>query len=144
MRKYGSISDIIVERNDELMRVYHEMICAPGKIVLKDLLNVLVNMPCRRFWVSEERAAIVVSTIMKGGDPCIGGNMKREMFEEIYRRAMVMLREHPEMTIPDIAFKVVRQPAPKFYMTPGSAKVTICLHKREWYEKRKRKLRHLL
>ena len=125
------------------MKKYHELVCSSEKIVLKDLLSKLVNMPCRRFWVSEERAAIVISQKMKGENPRIGGTMKAEMFDEIYRRAMIIHETHPWMTPISIAYMVVNQEAPKFYMTPGSAKVTICINKKEWYEKRKRKLRHL-
>lgn len=125
------------------MRVYHELICASDFISLPQIYKEVVNMPSARFWVSEERAAIVISSMMKGEKLLDMRPTKREMFKEIYRRAMQLKKEQPALSVYDIAFKVVRQPAPKFYITPGYAKSIIFYVKKKWYEERKRKLRHL-
>lgn len=143
MKYHGSKIEYEEERNHDLMRVYHELICASDFISLPYIYKEVVNMPSTRFWVSEERAAIVISSMMKGDKLLYMRPTKREMFKEIYRRAMQLKREQPALSVYDIAFKVVRQPAPKFYITPGYAKSIIFYAKKEWYEERKRKLRHL-
>lgn len=143
MKPIGSKFEYESERNNDLMSVYHNLICGCEEIKLCELMERVVNSPSRRFWVSEERAAIVVSAMMKGD--CLEGmsETKREMFTEIYRRVMDMKGSRSKMSLSEIIFDVIRQPAPKFYLTPGSAKVIIHKIKRKWYEERKRKLRHL-
>lgn len=143
MKPVGSKFEYESERNNDLMSVYHSLICGCEEIKLCELMERVVNSPSRRFWVSEERAAIVVSAMMKGD--CLEGmsETKREMFAEIYRRVMEMKGSRSKMSLSEIIFDVIRQPAPKFYLTPGSAKVIIHKIKRKWYEERKRKLRHL-
>lgn len=143
MKHHGSKFEYEEERNHDLMRVYHELICASDFINLPQIYKEVVNMPSARFWVSEERAAIVISSMMKGDKLLDMRPTKREMFKEIYRRAMLLKKEQPALSVYDIAFKVVRQPAPKFYITPGYAKSIIFYAKKKWYEERKRKLRHL-
>lgn len=143
MKHHGSKFEYEKERNHDLMRVYHELICASDFISLPQIYKEVVNMPSARFWVSEERAAIVISSMMKGEKLLDMRPTKREMFKEIYRRAMQLKKEQPALSVYDIAFKVVRQPAPKFYITPGYAKSIIFYVKKKWYEERKRKLRHL-
>lgn len=143
MKHHGSKFEYEEERNHDLMRVYHELICASDFISLPQIYKEVVNMPSARFWVSEERAAIVISSMMKGDKLLDMRPTKREMFKEIYRRAMLLKKEQPALSVYDIAFKVVRQPAPKFYITPGYAKSIIFYAKKKWYEERKRKLRHL-
>lgn len=143
MKHYGNKFEYEDERIDDLMRVFHELIDSAQQVSLPQIYAEAVNRPSARFWVSEERAAIVISSMMKGDRLSSMRPSKREMFEEIYRRAMIIKNEKPYMSVYDIAFLVVRQPAPKFYMSPGYAKMVILNAKKKWYEERKRKLRHL-
>lgn len=143
MKPYGSKFEYEAERNDELVTVYHQLIGAADHISLPEIYKQVVNMPASRFWVSEERAAIVISSMMKGDKLHSMRPTKKEMFEEIFRLAMALKNAQPDLSIFDLAFKVVRMPAPKFYMTPGYAKGIILNTKKKWYEERKRKLRHL-
>lgn len=50
---------------------------------------------------------------------------KREMFEEILRRSNILRSTHPDWTLSDIVEEVIWQPAPKFYLSPSSAKIYI-------------------
>ena len=125
------------------MRVYNDVICESDHVYLPAVFKEVVNRPSQRFWVSEERAAIVIAAMMRGEKLKGMRPNKQEMFREIYQRAMNLRQQRPELTIFELAFYVVRQAAPKFYLTPGSAKVIICSAKKKWYEERKRKLRHL-
>lgn len=143
MKPTGSKFEYEKERNDDLMRSYHTLIESTDYISMPDIYKEVVNMPSLRFWVSEERAAIVIASMMKGDE--LEGMLvnKKEMFQEIYRRVVIIRRQSPDITVFEACTRVVRQPAPKFYLTPGSAKVIICRAKRKWYEERKRRLRHL-
>jgi hypothetical protein len=143
MKHPGAKFEYEQERNNNLMAVYHQLVSDVEYVCLPAIYKEVVNKPASRFYVSEERAAIVVGAMMRGVS--IEGMIpnKREMFTEIYRRAMDIRKEHPDMPILEVVSQVVRQPAPKFYLTPGSAKAIIFKAKRQWYEMRKKKLRHL-
>lgn len=143
MKPHGSKFEYERERDEDLLQTFRRLIVESPVINILNICTILANSPAKRFWVSEERAAIVLSAMMKG-DRLEGMRpTKREMFNEIYRRAMQLRREHPEMTIYELASNVVRQPAPKFYVTPKSAKYLVLCAKKRCYEETKRKLRHM-
>ena len=126
------------------MRAYFKQIEGRKVIVLSDVFRCLVEMPSKRFWVSEERAAIVVADMICG---CGLDNMrpqKREMFSEIYRRTLVMMSENPNLSLTAAVAKIVRQPAPKFYLTPDSARTIFYRIKDKWYLKEMQRLRRWL
>lgn len=143
MKPIGSKFEYENDRNNNLMDVYHTLISSRTTIRLRELMVEVVNSPARRFWVSEERAAIVISAMMRGNKLSKMNRMKREMFTEIYNRVVGMRKENPSLSISEATFIIIRQEAPKFYLTPGSAKVIIHRIKKKWYEEKKRKLRHL-
>ncbi len=135
MKYYGSILDFTQERNQELMRVYQEELSKAGYIVMPKIFEQVANSPCSRFWVSEERAAIVISTLLAGKVIPNMRKNKREMFDEIFRRFLIAREQYPEKSIYALAIMVVNQPAPKFYMTPRTVGELIYRIKNGWYEK---------
>lgn len=135
MKYYGSILDFIQERNQELMRVYQEELSKAGYIVMPKIFEQVANSPCSRFWVSEERAAIVISTLLAGKVIPNMRKNKREMFDEIFRRFLIAREQYPEKSIYALAIMVVNQPAPKFYMTPRTVGELIYRIKNGWYDK---------
>lgn len=144
MKPQGSYSEFKKQRNDDLMRAYHELIKSAQYILMPEIYHKVVDMPTRRFWISEGRAAIVISAMMKGDTLENMGPLKREMYNEIYSRVIKLREKKPDLPIIQLVEMVVEQPAPKFYLTPGSAKVLICKIRKQWYYQRtKRRLRHL-
>lgn len=137
MKNFGSIFEYEQERNDNLLRLYHHLISEVKFICSEEIYKKMTDSPSDRFWVSEERATVVILRIIKGDKLLYMGKNKREMFFEIYKRAMKMKRQNSSLSIPQIAFRVVRQPAPKFYLTEGSIKVIISKIKSKWYERRR-------
>ena len=148
MKKPGSIFEYEEERNDDLMRCYEAQRRQNCKRKSHVIYAATVAMPSKRFWVSEERAALVVSSLMRGDKLEKMGRMKKEMYLEIYRRVLEARKDSPGESIYNLTFDVVNSPAPKFYLTPGSAKVIINYIKRGWYRERRwyierrRRLRH--
>jgi len=144
MKPHGSRYEYEDQRNDNLMQVYHEIIVKAHHVRMPDIYEKVANSPSRRFWVSAERAAIVVSSMMRGDKLKRMRPLKQQMYNEIYRRVIVLRKQKPNLPISQLVAQVVEQPAPKFYITPGSAKVLICKIRKEWYYQRtKRRLRHL-
>ena len=66
MKNVGAIFEYEEERNRDLMRAYKEQLASHENKDLQSVLNRVVEMPSKRFWVSEERAAIVISEMMRG------------------------------------------------------------------------------
>lgn len=130
------------ERINDLMRAYDEYIASCDYIRMPDVYMNIVNMPSRRFWVSDIRAALVVSAIMRGEADLDGmWPLKKEMYLEIHRRVVELGKENPGMSISELCSIVVTQPAPKFYLTPGSAKMMVCKARKRWIEEKWKKLR---
>ena len=128
------------ERNVELMRAFKDAITKSKHIVITEISEIIVNTPCSRFWVSEERAMVVVAALMRGKD--ILHNMratKREMYTEIYARVIDLQKQHPHTPLLELVTKVVNSPAPKFYMRPRCAMEIIYKIKKGFYGKQRRR-----
>lgn len=125
MRKHGSGFEYEIERNRDLLRARREALASKDDSV--SIYRQIVSMPSRRFWVSEERASIIISRMIKYGVDSINKMQpkKQEMFLEIYRRVCLIMTLRPNDSLYKIVFDVVNQPAPEFYLTSGSAKVII-------------------
>lgn len=125
------------------MRAYHEQIASCDTIVLSDIFRNVVEMPSARFWVSEERAAIVIARMFRGDKLEKMRPNAREMYFEIYKRVVSEMETYPDKSIAEIIFQVIRQPAPKFYLTPDTARVIVTRIKREKYRNVFKRLRHM-
>lgn len=139
MKYHGCILEFTDERNKELLRAFRETIAQRQFIDITEVSEVIVNVPCSRFWVSEERAMVVIAAINKG-KPILNTMRptKREMFQEIYNRVTKMQKQCPDASLYELVFKVVNSPAPKFYMRPRCAMEIIYKIKKGFYERQKR------
>ncbi len=139
MKYHGCILEFTDERNKDLMRSFREAIARRNPIDISEVSEELVNMPCSRFWVSEERAMVVVSALVKGLSVLNAMRpTKREMFQEIYNRVTALQEAHPDVALFELVMRVVNSPAPKFYMRPRCAMEIIYKIKKGFYEKQKR------
>lgn len=124
MKKTGSKCYYAEQRDRELLSAYRQTIRNCDKIYLPDILQKVADTPCSRFWVSEQRVAIVLSSLFKGKDVLKKMRMcKQEMFMKLFQKAIYLRYTHPDMTIANIAWQVVNQPSPKFYLDPMCIKV---------------------
>lgn len=138
MKSFGSVLAFTRERNAALLKVYRQQVAATDNIRLNEIGEKIVNSPSPRFWVSEERAAAVVSAIMRG-KPVLETMRpsKREMFSEIYRRVVELKKRHPDWRLCQLIFEVVNSPAPKFYMEASSALERLFKIRNGWYDRGK-------
>lgn len=138
MKHKGSYFEYEAERNRDLLRAYRELLLQPN--VDKDtLFERLVEMPSVRYWVSEERAYHVISSMIWDKPlPKMKPN-KRAMYDDILEEVLRLnaIREHSSLY--DLVFEVVNSPAPRFYLTPKSARVIIYKIRSGWYQSRKKK-----
>lgn len=119
MKQFGAILEFTKQRNTDLMKSYHERLAEAHYIVMPQIFEKVASSPSCRFWVSEERAAAVISSIEAGRPlPASMRPNKREMFLEIYRRYLALRLSNPETPLLHLVSRIVHQPAPKFYLTP--------------------------
>ena len=150
MKHKGSCCEFRQERDSDLLNVYRSLLNETSyPINHPEILQKLVNHPSKKFWVSSERATIIISEMIKGRDLSGMHPTRIEMFTEILKRVIKYREEHEETTLSLflIVEEIINQEAPKFYLTTGSAKIIlhkIKKEKREWYEKRSKLLRFLL
>ena len=140
MKSTGAIFEYEKERGEDLLQAYRREIALCKRITL-DVWAKIAESPAARFWVSGERAAIVVSRIMKGDALPEMRPLKREMFLEIYRRVLEIRGAAPSLSLCACCEKAVNLPAPKFYMTPLSVRQTIYKIKRKCLEETKKRRR---
>lgn len=147
MKYTGCISNHYNERTRDLLQVYFNTISSCSHVSMPRVFNDVVNSPASRFWVSAPRAAAVVSAIEAGDDLHYMRPTKREMFLEIHRRCVLLFRRMTAaasrgcytsipLSTPSsirIVERVVSQPAPKFYMAAGTARIIILKARKEWF-----------
>lgn len=134
-KHFGSIMDFTRQRNDDLMRVYHEQLALANYIVMPEIFEKVAESPASRFWVSEERAAVEVSRMLVGKPFSRMRPNKREMFQEIFRRYIALRDVYPDKSLFELVSIIVHQPAPKFYFTPRTVGEFIYRIKNGWYDK---------
>lgn len=117
MKYYGSVLDFTEQRNKELMNAYRKHIIEANVVIMPAIFKRVANSPASRFWVSEERAAVVIAAMMQGKKiPKMRGN-KKQMFDEIFARVCELKQTCPRLSLHQLVAKVIYQPAPKFYLT---------------------------
>ena len=126
MKKSGHTSYFTSQRNRELMQAFRRVLAQKRYFDIKKDFQLVVEQPCSRFWVSEERATAVISAMLRN-QPILYTlrPSKQEMFLEIYLRVLALKAESPSAPLFDLVFSAVNSPAPKFYMTPKYASDTI-------------------
>lgn len=123
MKHKGSKSDFITERNRCLFRTINECKHRASFIYMPRIMEEAVKSHCPRFWVSEERAAIVISSMRRNGLGVLDTMIptRRAMYSELWLRVRTYLRCNKGSDITEAVLACVNSPAPEFYLTVQSA-----------------------
>lgn len=149
MKPFNAVAEFKHEREIDLMRAFNEQVCLHlerGHVRFSEIFKAVSKMPSRRFWVSAERASVVVSAMLRGECPKMRP-AKRAMFDEICRRVVMLQSQRNGVPFLHIVEEVVEQRAPSFYLTPESIRKYIFNAKRrkkKCLSERKSALRHML
>ena len=114
------------DRSRELLKVFNEELGFSDNDHVEDVLQRVVNRPSSRFWVSEERAWRIISSMRRRPLSPKCHPLRREMFMEIYRRSRHLSRLRPEWSMKRCVYHVVNSEAPKFYLAVATAHTLIC------------------
>lgn len=134
-KHFGSIMEFTRQRNEDIMRAYREQLALADYIVMPEIFRKVAESPAKRFWVSEERAAVEVSRMLVGKPFSRMRANKREMFKEIFRRYIALRDLHPRKSLPELVSIIVNQPAPRFYLTPRTVGEFVYRINNGWYDK---------
>lgn len=126
MRKTGAKFEFKTERDNAMAESYRRIMSQSAGISIPQMLERLVKEPCARFWVSEERATVVVSSMLRGCAATGMSSVKKRMFGEIYRRVTALMAEFPGTPLVRLVRDVIGSPAPEFYISPRSAYNILC------------------
>lgn len=125
MKKRGSTSDFTIDRDRELHESFMHILRTERDIPLRRMFAMAAKRPSSRFWVSEPRAAIVVSHMREGRQLPAMLPKRREMFEEIRRRAESIMAKDPSLCLTHAVNEAIYTEAPEFYLTDESARSII-------------------
>lgn len=113
-------------RDRDLLRAYNEQLRKQlrlyGRVCQSLLAEKAVGSPASRFWVSSERACVVVYRMMRGESIGYMNPVKFRFYTALYHDFLRYREKHPQMPVKHIVEIVVTQPAPCFPVTPRVAK----------------------
>lgn len=116
--------DYILSRNHNLRRQYATLLySSPGS--LDEVFAAVASSPAERFYISEERAYLLLLEKRLRGGWAVSLPTRRAMLEEIERRVEAMLTVNPGLSLKQAVFNVVNSPAPSFYLTPRSVRTIL-------------------
>ena len=138
----------IQERDADLLSAYQKIIKVRDNIRLSEIEQKLAQSPSRRFWVSEDRAYIVILDMLKGKTLDNMIPTRKAMYQEIFRRFQIHKNNEPQLSNMEIIKRVCAEKAPSFYLTPRSIHVILSRVRKEEKQRcceiRKRRLRFML
>lgn len=133
MRHKGrGLCDYSEERDRELLLAWRGVAGGRESLSSAEICRRVVACPTRRFWVSEERAAAVLSSVLRGGSLDGLRPERQAMFAELLRRVEPLLASG--LPIREAAARAVHSRAPRFFLTPKTAMVLLCRIRKRWKE----------
>ena len=136
MKPPGTESLLLHYRDQELYEAFRREMIAARRINKRYIYRRLADTPSSRFWVTHRSANNILTKMFRAyqrqEDPAALLHsltpVRREMYTELFARALRLFSQYPTMHISDISKRVVVQPAPKFYLTPASIHRTLRLY----------------
>lgn len=125
MKSIGDKAEYIPARNKDLYEVYKRKVSETRQIRLLDVLGEVVKSPAKRFYIGERQAQVAVTSLLNGRPVPGVRPERRRMYDEIYRRCLDAMSGGRAVPLAELVREVIAQPAPEFYLTPGSAKVIL-------------------
>jgi len=119
--------DFINQRNQDFMESYNRVLKGYGKkapfIKKNRLIIEALQQPAKRFYVTHDQCVIIIRQMIKGESTYIKSSLKLEMYNEILIRVKRELSIRPTRGLYGAIDYVLSKPAPKFYMTKGTAEL---------------------
>lgn len=121
MRKKGDVFQMAGQRDKDLFEAYRRevkrQLSLYGRITVTGLMQKVVESPASRYWVSPERACVVMRKLERGEPIAYMKPNKQRMYTALYREYAAYRREHPGTPMKHAVEIVVERPAPCFAVT---------------------------
>lgn len=140
MRKAGDVFAFTEQRDMDLLSAYQRQISRQlqlyGRINATGLIQKVINSTASRYWVSSERASVVINKLEKGESISYMKPNKIRFYSELYKEFCSYREKHPGMPKKHIVEIVVTYPAPCFGMTQRVASNIIRKMRRKCQEEK--------
>ena len=123
MKHVGDIADYVAARNKDLYAVFKEKFEKARQVNMSEIVAETVKSPAKRFYISDRRAQDVVTRLLEGESIDGMRPERKRMFMEIYNRCLERMQSGTAVPLVELVRDVIKQPAPEFYITTGSALV---------------------
>lgn len=121
MRHKKSVSQVNIERDQEIMRLYGQAKKLTGPpITIDRICQIAANLPASKFYISDYWALRYVKDRMKGTTKYFKDRRKQTLYNAFYdtfRRLMVR-REHRDKSVESVVNLALQQPAPFIGLAP--------------------------
>lgn len=129
MRKPGSTLYFTKERRQDILNAFHNIIAQSPHINIRQISHAVALAGASRFWISEERAAMVISRLQRGL-PVPGPlrPLRQKMFHDLFNSYLNIRKSNPRLPFAMAVHLAVNSPAPQFYLAPESIARIIYRH----------------
>lgn len=135
MKPQGAIAELSSLRSRHLLMAYFDYIRSVRNLRMSEAFANVARLPAPRFYVSANRAMVVLAKINSGDSLSDMRPLKREMFLEIHRRVSAFILDNPRSSLVEAIESTLARPAPSFYLSPVSVKMLILKARKSWFRK---------
>lgn len=125
MKKKGNVCEFTSQRDAEMWSCFRKILGDVKLINLSRIFAEVASSPASRFFVSEDRAAVVIRYHLRHGEWNVKGAQRIRMFSEIESRVLEILQSNPGTRFEDAVYDAVNSPAPGFFLTPRSCRTIL-------------------
>lgn len=143
MRHKGSTNEFTHQRDRHIFATFRHIMATNNGLSVMQVYQLVAASPAPRFFVSDKRAATVVSHIRRGLPLHRMSPHRRRMFLDIAQRVQQLLQQGRCPSVRKAVAMVVASPAPELYLPPSTVYEIIKRKKIECFQERKRKLRFM-
>lgn len=140
MRKEGDVFAFTEQRDRDLLSAYQRQISRQlqlyGRINATGLIQKVINSTASRYWVSSERACVVINKLERGESIGYMKPDKMRFYNELYKEFCAYREKHAGMPKKHIVEIVITYPAPCFGISPRVANNIIRKMKRKCMEEK--------
>ena len=121
MRHKGSVSQVNIERDREVLRVYRKAqgIVGTPATVLR-ICQIAANLPASKFYISDFWAYRYVHNRLKGKQRTFRDKRKQTLYNALFStyRRLAAKKEYQGCSVESIVYSALEQPAPFLGLSP--------------------------
>ena len=126
MKKKGNKSLYIEERDLALVSNFHRLLREYRVLDLDEIFaEIALDTPAPRYYISEDRAYAALLYKRRTGHFDVRDGRRRALLEDLEADVLEILKRGDADRLLDAVYIAVNNPAPSFYLTPGSVRTLI-------------------